>query len=197
MLLWWLLGAVALCVGLLFIPIEFAVSARLRRGVRVRGRWLFGLVRFQSGGSSAASPASTAAARSKKRVSKPFSSRRALRVGRRILAIDDLVPRTLRLFRDLARSVRWRRGFVSLRVGLGDPADTGELCGWVWGAMACLPASWIRFDFEPEFDEACFEADAGAVCRITPARVVGSFLRFLVSRPARQAMGVMVWARTG
>jgi hypothetical protein len=194
-LLWWFLGAVALCFGLLFVPIDLSVAATSRREVRVGGRWLFGIVRFQGGESAARRRVRREPRRGKKRGRKPTSPRRALGVGRRMMAIEGLLPGVLRLIRDLVQSVRWRRGSLSLRIGLGDPADTGELCGVVWGAMACLPDPRIQIVFEPDFYEACFEAEAEVVCRITPARMVGRLLRFAVSRPARRAIGVMVWAR--
>jgi hypothetical protein len=184
------LGAVLL--GLLLVPMDFTISATTWGGVRVRFRWLFGLVR--SGGDSRAQEEPNAV-----EALPPHRQRgplRAARIARRLLAIEGLVSRFARLLLDLIRALRWRRGRVAVRAGLGDPAETGELCGLVGSILVLLPSrSELLVEFEPNFAEAVFDAEAEAAVRLVPAQVLGALGRFAVTRPGWSAIKVMVWDR--
>ena len=194
-LAWVLLGIAAALVMLLFVPADYTLSAGTRAGIRVRVRWLFGWVRIahDSRPGTAARPEPQAVverARGRRR------SLRAARVTRRLLAIEGLVPRLLRVIAELAGSLGWRRGRIAVRAGLGDPADTGELCGLVTPVLVLLPQRpRLRLEFEPDFAAASFEAEAEGSGRFVPARAVAALGRFAVSRPGRRFIGVMLWHR--
>ena len=175
----------ALLLGLLFVPVDFTISARAGTGVRFRARWLFGLVRV-GGGALPRKP--------RCRETRPRSSGRGSPPIRRLLAIEGLVPRAGKFVRELLRSLRLRGGRIAVRAGTGDPATTGELCGVAGPLLLWRPWSpSLHVEFEPEFSEAVFEAEAEGSGRIVPARLLEVVGRFAMSRPGMQAVKVMVW----
>lgn len=186
---WATLGVAAALIALSFVPVDLGVSAGTETGVRFRAHWFFGLVRL--GGRS---PAGRKRPRPNRRRTGRARRRRPGPAGR-LIAIEGLPARATRLVVDLMSGLRWRSGSIALRGGLGDPVDTGELCGAVACLRMCLPPSVVRVGFEPDFFGTEFEAEVKGVCRVTPARVVGSLVSFALSRPGRRAIGVLVWAR--
>jgi hypothetical protein len=180
----------ALIVLLLWVPVDFRVAAGTEAGVHFHGRWLYGAVRFGTGGRRRARPAAPKEEEKHER----GGALRALRTLRRLLAIDGLATGVGRLARDLSRALRWRSARFRLRAGLGDPADTGELCGVVGAIGTFLPAR-SAFEFLPEFGAAVFDADAEVSGRIWPARVVGALGRFVFSRPGWRVIRVLAWKR--
>ena len=185
---WSALAIVATLAGLLLVPVDYAVSAGTRAGVRLRVRWLFGLVRVAYDSSARAV-----------RVEEPARRRGDPAGGARIarlLAIDGLVARFARLLAELVRSLGWRRGRVAVRLGLDDPADTGELCALAEPVLVLLPERpGLRIEFQPDFSGASLDAEAEGSGRFVPVRAVAAFGRFAVSRPGRRALGVMLWNR--
>lgn len=192
-IVWVLLFLAAASGGLLFVPVEFVVSAGMTRGVHLRLRWLFGAVRLsvtpRRGG---ARGGRKAAERSRRR--RGAAALRFLRKARRLIVIEGLAGRIVAFARDVSRAFRWRWHSVFVRAGLGDPADTGELCGLVGAVLSSFPAT-DRFRFEPDFDAMRFEAHAEGSGRIIPAGVIRAIARFAVSRPGRRAIGAMLWSR--
>lgn len=188
-LAWLALGLIAGLATLLFVPADYVISAGTGSGVRLRARWLFGLVRVAYD-----SRRHTRATGTRPRQGRGFA--RGARAVERSLAIDGLPARFVRLARELVRSLGCRRGRLALRVGLGDPADTGELCGLVAPALLAVP--WrpaVRVAFEPDFAAASFAARAVGSGRFVPARAIAALGGFAVSRPGRQWIGAMLWRR--
>jgi hypothetical protein len=188
MIAWAVIASAAVLIALFFVPVDFAVSAGTGTGFRLRASWLFGLIRLGGG-----SPAARKQPRIRKR--RPRRGRRKAAAARHLLAIEGLPARTARLARDLLGTLRWRDGSIALRGGLGDPADTGELCGIVACLRAWLPPSIVRVEFEPDFFGSDFAVEAKGSGRVAPAHVIGALARFALSRPGRRAVGLLVWAR--
>jgi hypothetical protein len=173
-----------------FVPIDYALRAGAD-GVRCRVRWCFGLVRFEIGSDGAERPSPESHADER-----PRGPRRNLRHARRLIAIDGLPVALGGLVRGLVRALGCRRVRVRVRAGAEDPADTGELCGWVGTALAFVPSTAaLRAEFTPDFSQAVFEAEAEVSGRCVPARIAGALGRFALSRPGRRALGAMVWNR--
>jgi len=183
------------------VPLDFVVRAGSASRLRLRGRWLFGLVRFTLPGrdgregraSSRADASGTRGQVDAARAERP--RRRRAGVARRLLAIEGLVPRALVLVRDVVRALGCRRGWLFVRLGLGDPALTGEFCGFVVPWLVLVRSRPVDLHFEPVFDAAVLDAEAGASGRLVPARVIGAFGRFAISRPGLRAIGVLAWRR--
>lgn len=64
--------------------------------------------------------------------------------------------------------------------GLGDPADTGQLCGLLMPLQyACpLPAS-VSLDLRPDFTETCLRGSATASIRVTVATLLIPIAQFI------------------
>ena len=103
----------------------------------------------------------------------------------------------LRLFRDLAGCVRIVSLHVAGRVGLDDPCETGRLWGGICAFTGFLHGSKrVRFQVEPEFNEAVLELDGRGEIRIIPFSLFLPTARFVLSPATLRA----AWAasrRTG
>lgn len=181
-----LLIGIGLLLVLLAVPVRLTFSVERRAGQsRVDGtvRWLFGLVRVRLGGGPA------------RRVAAPQSARPRRRARRRIrrVAVAARTPgfaaRVVELGRTLVRRIRVEALTLRVRVGLGDPADTGCLWGVVGPvvAMVRLPAL-SRAVFEPAFEDAVLEVAGAGRIRVVPLAAVASVLAFLLSPVTLRAL---------
>lgn len=185
--------ALGLIVVLLAIPVE--LSFKITHVNRVEGciniRWLFGLVRFRADIPGTYRAEKTPPRRSsKKRTKGPRTP------GKR-KAPSNLLPalrqaafrrRVYRLAKDLLRAAHARNLLFHLRIGLGDPADTGRL--WIIiGPIAAFAAN-IRdtiISIEPEFTDTVFELKSHGEFRLMPLHFIGLLLAFILSPPALRA----------
>lgn len=62
---------------------------------------------------------------------------------------------------------------VRIRLGLGDPADTGQLWGLL-GPVAALLSNLqgARLELEPEFMDAVFELEGSGTIRFVPLQLL-------------------------
>lgn len=145
-------------------------------------RWLFGLLRFnvQIPGPAKRQTQKTGT----KAKPRPRAARRI--VGRAkalaLLRREDFRRRVRRLLGDLARAAHLRQLGIRMRLGLGDPADTGRL----WAVVGPLNAMaqnlrcaevWI----EPEFVEPAFEVDAHGRAELVPLQLLVLLIGFVLS----------------
>jgi len=170
-----LIGAivvVVLVVALLAVPLTllFRVSWHGQLEHDVRFVWAFGLVSVQL-------PSATTRTREPEKKRK--RKRRTRAAGRRkpnvlgALRLRRFRRRVLRTLAALWRSLHKEDVAVRLRVGLGDPADTGRLwalLGPLGGVLASARELSVRL--EPEFDAATFELDSSGQLRVVPGRLV-------------------------
>lgn len=86
-----------------------------------------------------------------------------------------------RLFRGTMRNLMLRCGKCDLRFGLPDPADTGMLCGFLFGAFGSLHQYWHDFSYflEPNFDEKALDLQLMADVRLRIYKFIPVFLRFV------------------
>ena len=127
-----LAGLLVGLVALLAIPADVVFAVQRDEGFRgsLTIHWLFGAVRIPvrsarghaKGGKAKGSPAPR----------RPHHGRRAWAM----LRSEGFVSRLLRLLRSLVTRVRIRHLSLYLRLGLDDPADTGQL----WGMLG--PLAW-------------------------------------------------------
>lgn len=167
-------------VVLLFVPVNLTfnlgVPGRVSPGPALQVRWLFGLVKrdFPQKGKPRAERGTE---KRKKAGRRGPGLKRVLNA----LRTRGLPGRGLTLARRLLRQFRFRELDVHVRVGLGDPAETGMLCAAVWPAL--YPRSVGRFNVlvEPEFLEPCFELAARGRASVVPARLVWPLTLFILS----------------
>ena len=182
-------------VGLLAIPLTltFRVAWREAFDNDFLVKWAFGLIQTRipiEGTSSSAKP--------------PQTDDRKPRIGDRssgkswnILAAvrhRGFRQRVFRFMKALWRAVRKRDVRLRVRLGLGDPADTGRLwaaLGPISGLLANVPDASIRI--EPEFQDATIELESSGSIRIIPLQLIyltaALLLSPLVWQGLRQARG--------
>jgi hypothetical protein len=174
----------ALLIALTVIPVElqFRKSWPRRRDSFVRMRWAFGLVRVQiSPRRTKRRPdkdqraAARKAARPKERPRKKRNVLQALRQA-------DVRRRLIRFLGDLWRSIHKEDLRLRVRLGLGDPADTGRLWALIGPISALLQTTpGTSVVIEPEFSDSVCEADAAGDVRVVPLKVIALSVSLLLS----------------
>ena len=100
--------------------------------------------------------------------------------------------RLMRFLKALYRAVRIHLLSLSLRLGLDDPADTGQLWAFIGPAASFLAGSrFAEIDIEPEFTYATFSMDARGVIRLIPLRFLFIITTFLLSPATLRALWIM------
>jgi len=186
-------GLFGLVVLLLAVPV--AVAFRFH-GVeafagQVTIRWLFGLVRFRI----AVPDVSKSRPRKKKEIethaTRPNAKAPKRRAGANVLAVlrqSAFRARVLRFVRDLLRAAHLHQLHLQMRVGLGDPAETGRLWALVGPLSAAarnLRAMEIRI--EPEFIDPVFEFEMRGQFRLIPLQFLALAIAFVLSPPSMRA----------
>jgi len=187
-----LAAALMLLLGLLAIPVvlDFRVAWDGVLSDDVRLRWAFGLVRVRirlKGARQERTP-----------TGEPRAHARSWSRGRDLLraARDEALRRRMRKFiGDLWRAVGKRELRLRIRIGLGDPADTGRLwavLGPIRGMLASLPAD---VDIEPDFLDSTLAVDASGGIRVVPLRLVCLGSALFASPPVWRGLRLMRGAR--
>lgn len=187
------LAAVAVVLALvLLLAVPVAVAFRLERveafGGRITVRWLFGLVRFAVRIPVTAKPAPVRPKRRTKR------GRRG--AGGRMLAVLRRAAfrrRVFQLVKDLAAAAHPRGVSLHMRLGLGDPADTGRL----WALVGPLNAAAgnlrvVEVQIEPEFMDSTFEFRFAGRLLVIPLQLVALAIVFALSPASLQAWRVLL-----
>ena len=169
----------ALLFVLLAVPIT--VAFRIDRIKEIRGQvtfhWLFGLVRFQTGipGAAKAEP---------QRKPKP-GKRRPGAHARGVFALlrqSAFWRRAIRFIKDLLHATHAHDLYLRVRIGLGDPADTGRLwalIGPVSGIAANLHSAEVYI--EPEFMDSVLEVESHGEVRLIPLQFIALATAFAAS----------------
>jgi len=177
--MWVALGVVVLLGAAAAIPLEIGFSAASGLGLEVRLVWLFGLCDVRVSGRTPHQPRESRKARSPK---KGKARPRALSA----IFTPDLLPAVARYVRRMSAAIELRL-HARAEVGLGDPADTGELFGILSALTAPLPKS-IRLDLIPSFVEEGLTGEARGSIRFSPLRLLAETLRFALSGPPLRAV---------
>ena len=182
-------------LALLAVPLE--VAFRVEHAVRTEGRlgvrWLFGLVRFHAALPGPPGPGG----RRERRSGKKSGTERPARGARGAVALlgqSDFRRRVAGFAREILRSLHARDLYLRIRVGLGDPADTGRLWGLlgpVSGYAAGLENATVRL--EPEFTDRLLEVESRGELRFVPLRLIALALSFAASPATLRAVGA--WRR--
>ena len=169
-------------VALLAIPVRLSYQLSWRRALQgnVELHWLFGLVRVQLPLARSARPASKQPTGSpKKRKAKSAVARSNPFAAIRQKAFRE---RVLRFMRDIWRAAHKQNLVLRVRIGLGDPADTGRLWALVGPVSGMLAtARDASIEIEPEFIDAVFELDSSGNIRVLPLQMVYLMFGLLIS----------------
>lgn len=186
-------GIFLLLLVLFAIPVTltFQVSWQQAFQENIKLHWAFGLVRVQipllrSKGafSEVEKPGrkSSGAQRSSRKEQNVFSIVRQKAFRRRVLRFSS----------DLWRAIHKKNLNLLVRVGLGDPADTGQLwavVGPVAGMLATLQDASIKI--EPDFFDATFELNSSGSIQLIPLQIIWLTLALLLSPPVWRGLRQM------
>ncbi len=185
------LAGLVLLIGLaLAVPMEAALRLDMygRPRFRVKLAWLFGLV------SREMTRAGPPAAREKEK--RPEGKRRPGDVFSifNILKTRGLLRQAMRLVKDIFRLPRLKEFLADLKVGLGDPADTGLLFAVIGPASALLHSRFPgNVQLQPDFaDDAILEGYISGKVRLRPIQLVPPLLRFVFSRAVARTVWKLV-----
>ncbi len=187
-----MLVAAGVLLGLLLllaVPVDaaFRLEGIEAFGGQIAIRWLFGLVRIRIPLPGVRErPAKPAAEREAAR-KRPRRTSRPAR-GLAVLGQTAFRRRVYRLVQDLVRAVRLSQLRLRMRLGLGDPADTGRL----WAVMGPLNAAAQRLrgaevQIEPEFVDPVLEFRAEGRLLLVPLRILALAVSFALSPPSIRA----------
>lgn len=197
------MGAVLLVIAvlaglvllLLAVPVDVAFGFEGIEAFRgqVTIRWLFGLVRFRIRVPGVGKPPP-------ERETEPKAARVQARPGARgrgakllaVLRQAGFRQRVYRLVKGLVRAAHIRQLRLRMRLGLGDPADTGRL----WAVVGPLSAAaqdlrraqvWI----EPDFIDPVLEFQARGRLLLVPLQFLLVAVAFALSPPSIRAWRVL------
>ncbi|MBN2240131.1 MAG: DUF2953 domain-containing protein [Dehalococcoidales bacterium] len=177
--MWWIpvLGGLAgICLFLLCIPVEvrMIVDTSSDKPVRVRGSWLFGLVKKDISGRRPSGKPKTQA--------KPgrYSPDSLTGIFERI---SNISRRAAGLIRDVYRQVSFGNIQGAFEIGIDDPAETGmvfAVLGPVNAMLNTLPG--YNVSLVPSFDGTDkLEGNLSGKASIMPVRLIFPLLRFGLS----------------
>lgn len=185
--------AAAILLGLvLLLAVPVAVRFRFQRveafGGRITVRWLFGLVRFAIHIPDAAKPAHARP--------EPRSDTGKHGAGRRILVVLRQAAfrrRVYRLLRKIVAAAHFRRVSLRVRLGLGDPADTGRLWAFV-GPLNATAGSLrnVQMQVEPDFIDPCFELHLAGRMLVIPLQLLALAIAFALSPASLRAWRTLI-----
>ena len=183
-------GLVGLVLFLLAVPLnlDFRVDGIQPFRGQVGVRWLFGLVRIRL-------PFPVASRPGTKNAAEPGNAPPRARPRERNRARNVLTAfreaafrgRVYRLVSDLIHAVHFHRVRLLVRLGLGDPADTGRLWAVVGPVNAVARSRGVDIRIEPDFLEPVLEIQADGRVVIVPLRILLLAAGFALSPPTIRA----------
>ena len=177
-------------IALLAIPVTLTFQLSWPKALQEDAllEWAFGLVKVRI-------PASEPKALSSgDDESKRKTHRARHSSGKRpnVLAAVRLKPfrrRIVRFIGDLWRAIHKKNVSLRVRVGLGDPADTGQLwaiVGPIAGLLATVQGAAIAI--EPDFFDSTFELNSAGSIRLVPLQLIYMTIALLLSPSIWQGM---------
>jgi len=178
-----LLILLLLVVALLAIPVTLTYWLSWKQtfsgGLKVR--WAFGLVRV--GVTSA--DAQSRSVEQQAAQAKAGRSNRASGTKPNVLAAmrrESFRRRMLRFVTDVWSAIRKQNVNVLIRLGLGDPAETGRLWAVIGPLAGFLTRGQdVRIAMVPDFVDSTFELDSDGTLRVVPLQLTGLALLLLLS----------------
>jgi hypothetical protein len=183
-------GLLGLVLLVLAVPVdvEFRLEGIEPFTGEVGVRWLFGLVRFRIPGPRVGKP--TPRPEAKPKAARVRARPKARGRHRNVLAALRQAAfrrRVYRLVRDLVRAVHLHRLRLLMRLGLGDPADTGRLWAVVGPLNAVAQLRNAELRIEPEFMDPVLEFQADGRLLLVPLRLLILAIAFALSPPTIRA----------
>ena len=171
-----------LLLGLLAVPLSLSYSInrdlkQLQGNARIR--WLFGLVNFQTHFPVASSAAIDDRHKPKNKTETKKSNNNNF-VS--LFKHKQFRKHSIQFIKKLLRACHARNLFLKLRIGLGDPADTGMLwsiMGPISGMLKNLQG--ININIQPEFMDETLAIESHGNFRFIPLQFIALLSAFLLS----------------
>jgi len=183
-----------LVIALLAIPLTLTFQATWPQAFEddIKLQWAFGLVsiRLPLPQSKAPSKEDEQLVRNIERFQN--SSRKKRNAFARILRQQSFRRKIIRFIHDFWHAVHKRDVILRIRIGLGDPADTGQLWSVV-GPVAGMLANMkdVSFIIEPEFFDTTFELNGRGNIRFIPLQIFYLTIGMLLSPSVWQGIRQM------
>ncbi|RLC93790.1 MAG: hypothetical protein DRI40_08315 [Chloroflexi bacterium] len=178
-----LAGVVAVTAILLVVPVDvdFSVERETDFRSRARVKWMFGLIGKEIGG------------RRNEKKGKQKEHRLNLRSLLAAMTTGGFPHKLLAFAKDAARALKIRELEANLRVGLGDPAETGMLFSAIAPTMFFI-RSWPSVDVnvEPDFEQKRFQGYCKGAIRTIPLSFARAFIPFVFSKTTIRAFRAML-----
>lgn len=180
------LAGILLIIGILAIPVDvtFFVTRQAALSSEVVIAWPSGLILYTPKKDKAAL---------RPEAPRPDEGSPTSRRSRFFFDMKDIfrtrgfARRLIKLATDLFRHVHFRVFTIRGRIGLGDPAETGQL----W-ALLCMAAGMLavmkHVTISPDFDRAVFEVDGQGTFRFIPLQIIVTVMMFMLSLPTLRAV---------
>ena len=175
----------SLIVFLLAMPVTLTYQLFWKEtlSANVRLNWAFGLVRTD------VSPEPAKPKAEKSEDARKKAGRKAKSKGRKpnfvaAFRLPSFRRRIVRFLSDVWRRIHKKNVRLLVRLGLSDPADTGQLWA-VLGPLSGMLASLrdIKVAIVPDFLDTTLEVDSSGTIRLIPLQLVGLALGLLFSPP--------------
>jgi len=183
----------ALLIALLAIPLSMRFSFTCHRSVQtyVHFHWLFGLIKFQAHFPNEASSIKREKAVPKEK-SKPHKEMN--NAGDFLVLFKQSIFRQhiVKFIKNMLRASHAQDFYLLLRIGLGDPADTGILwavIGPLSGIMKNLHN--VKIEIEPEFINSVLEVESRGYFHLVPLQFIALTIGFIFSPTTIRAWHVM------
>ncbi len=179
-------------IALLAVPVRLSFRVSWRRVLQghVQLYWLFGLVQLQlplARSKPLALKQQTGGR--KKRAGKPSTRKANPFAAIRQKAFRE---RVFRFLRDIWRAIQKRNLSLHVRIGLGDPADTGRLWAVVGPVAGMLTTVQdVSIEIAPEFADTVFELDSAGNIRVVPLQMIYLAIGLLLSPSFRRGFRQM------
>lgn len=172
-------------IALLAIPVTLTFQLSWPKALQQDALlgWAFGLVQVRIPASEPKA-LSSGDGESKR---KAHRSRHSSGKSTNVFAAVRLKPfrrRIVRFISDLWHAVHKKDVSLHVRLGLGDPADTGQLwaiVGPIAGLLATVRGAAITI--EPEFSDSTFELNSAGSIRLIPLQLIWITIALLLSPP--------------
>ncbi len=112
------------------------------------------------------------------------------RVPLMLSLLRDAFPSLVGVLKGLQRAVRFRRLSIDVAFGIGDPAETAVLAGYLWSfawAFELLPRSSLSL--RPDLERARLDGTVSAELRVRMLPIVVAFLAAYTKKPFRRLIG--------
>ena len=183
----------ACLIALLAIPVDVKFSVRWHERFRARVMiaWMFGLVRL---------PMPSKPGKPSRQEPSPKTRRGTLYKGSRsmvtMLRSEGFWPRLLRFASDILNVMQVRIFRLRVRLGLEDPADTGQIWAFVGPLTVMLAgAQGTDIEIKPDFERAFLSVDGNAELRVVPIRVFAVVIPFIGSPATLRAAWAVIASR--